>query len=75
MPPTKLGMTPGTTLTVEQAILGLVTKSANDAASALGEMMAGDEDRFAQLMTIRAHSLAWRIRRSATHRAFRIGDR
>jgi D-alanyl-D-alanine carboxypeptidase len=57
MPPTKLGLIPGTTLTVEQAILGLVTKSANDAASALGEMMAGDEDRFAQLMTVRAHAL------------------
>ncbi len=57
MPPTKLGLVPGTTLSVEQAILGLVTKSANDAASALGELLAGDEDRFAQLMTVRAHSL------------------
>lgn len=57
MPPTKLGLIPGTTLTVEQAVLGLVTKSANDAASALGEMLAGDEDRFAQLMTVRARSL------------------
>ena len=57
MPPTKLGLVPGTVLTVEQAILGLVTKSANDAAAALGELMAGDEDRFAQLMTVRAHAL------------------
>ncbi len=65
MPPTKLGLTPGTTLTVEQAILGLVTKSANDAASALGEMLAGDEDRFAQLMTVRAHALGM------THTTFR----
>ena len=39
MPPTKLGLLPGMTLTVEQALLGLVTKSANDAASALGELM------------------------------------
>src|SRR6201996_1038226 len=41
MEPTKLGLVPGTRLTVEQAILGLVTKSANDAASALGEFLGG----------------------------------
>ena len=57
MPPTKLGLLPGTYITVEQAMLGLVTKSANDAASALGEMLGGDEDRFAQLMTLRARGL------------------
>ena len=58
MSPTKLGLAPGTRLTVEQAILGLVTKSANDAAAALGEMLAGgDEDRFAQMMTLRARAL------------------
>ena len=57
MPPTKLGLLPGMTLTVEQALLGLVTKSANDAAAALGEMMGGDEEHFAEIMTLRAHSL------------------
>lgn len=57
MSPTKLGLAPGTTLTVEQAILGLVTKSANDAAAALGELMGGDEERFAQMMTLRARAL------------------
>ena len=57
MPPTKLGLVPGTMITVEQALLGLVTKSANDAACALGELLGGDEDRFAQLMTVRAHAL------------------
>lgn len=57
MPPTKLGLVPGTSLTVEQAVMGLVTKSANDAAAALGELLGGDEDRFAQLMTVRAHAL------------------
>lgn len=55
--PSKLGLLPGTRITVEQALLGLVTKSANDAAAALGEMLAGDEDRFAQMMTLRARSL------------------
>ena len=57
MPPTKLGLLPGTYITVEQAMLGLVTKSANDAASALGEMLGGDEDRFSQMMTLRARAL------------------
>ena len=57
MSPTKLGLTPGSAITVEQAILGLVTKSANDAAAALGEMLGGDEERFAQMMTLRARAL------------------
>ena len=42
---------------MEQAILGLVTKSANDAAAALGELLGGSEDRFAQMMTLRARAL------------------
>jgi len=57
MEPSKLGLVPGTRITVEQAILGLVTKSANDAASALGEMLGGSEDRFAAMMTLRARAL------------------
>jgi D-alanyl-D-alanine carboxypeptidase len=50
-------LVPGTRLTAEEAILGLVTKSANDAAAALGELLAGSEDRFAQMMTLRARAL------------------
>lgn len=57
MSPSKLGIVPGTRITVEEAILGLVTKSANDAAAAIGEMLGGDEDRFAELMTLRARAL------------------
>jgi D-alanyl-D-alanine carboxypeptidase len=57
MSPSKLGLTPGMRLTLEQAILGLVTKSANDAAAAVGEMLGGDETRFAQMMTLRARAL------------------
>ena len=58
MEPSKLDLVPGTYLTVEQAILGLVTKSANDAACALGELLAGgDEQQFAQMMTQKARSL------------------
>ena len=56
--PTKLGVRAGGSITVEQGILGLVTLSANDAATALGEMLGGgSEDRFAQLMTAKAHAL------------------
>jgi len=65
MAPTKLGLTPGTRITVEQAVLGLVTKSANDAASALGELMGGGEERFAEMMTLRARALGM------THTQFR----
>ncbi len=57
MSPSKLGLTPATRISVEQAILGLVTKSANDAAAALGELLGGDEERFAQMMTLRARAL------------------
>jgi D-alanyl-D-alanine carboxypeptidase len=57
MMPSKLGLVPGTAMTVEQALLGLVTKSANDAAAALGELLGGDEERFAQMMTMRARAL------------------
>jgi D-alanyl-D-alanine carboxypeptidase len=57
MEPSKLGITPDTRITVEEAILGLVTKSANDAAAALGELLGGSEERFAQMMTLRARAL------------------
>jgi D-alanyl-D-alanine carboxypeptidase len=57
MQPSKLGITPDTRITVEEAILGLVTKSANDAAAALGELLGGSEERFAQMMTLRARAL------------------
>ncbi|HTR16562.1 MAG TPA: D-alanyl-D-alanine carboxypeptidase family protein [Acetobacteraceae bacterium] len=57
MQPSKLGLVPGTNFTVEQAIYAIVTKSANDAACALGEFLGGDEPRFAQMMTLRARAL------------------
>jgi D-alanyl-D-alanine carboxypeptidase len=60
MEPVKLYLRPGTTLTVQQAILGMVTLSANDAAAVTGEYLGGTEDRFAQMMTLRAHSLGMR---------------
>jgi D-alanyl-D-alanine carboxypeptidase len=60
MEPTKLGLTPATRLSVEEAILSLVTMSANDAAAALGELLGGSEDRFAEMMTLRARALDMR---------------
>jgi D-alanyl-D-alanine carboxypeptidase len=57
MEPSKLGLVPGTYFTVSDAILAIVTKSANDAACALGELLGGDEQRFAQMMTMRARAL------------------
>jgi D-alanyl-D-alanine carboxypeptidase len=55
--PTKLGLRPGQTITVEDAIKGLVTRSANDAAVVIAEAIGGDEDDFAKLMTHKARSL------------------
>lgn len=55
MEPSKLGLRAGSTITIREAVLGLVTKSANDAACALGEFIGGgDEARFAQMMTQQA---------------------
>jgi D-alanyl-D-alanine carboxypeptidase len=55
--PTKLGLKPGQTIKVEDAIKGLVTRSANDAAVVIAEAIAGDEDDFAKLMTRKARAL------------------
>jgi D-alanyl-D-alanine carboxypeptidase len=55
--PTKLGLRPGQTLKVEDAIKGLVTRSANDAAVVIAEAIAGDETEFARLMTRKARAL------------------
>ncbi len=55
--PTKLELKPGQTITVEDAIKSIVTKSANDAAVAVAENLAGDEENFAKLMTHKAHAL------------------
>ena len=55
--PTKLGVRPGQTLMVEDAVKALVTKSANDAAVVIAEALAGSEDQFAILMTRKARAL------------------
>jgi D-alanyl-D-alanine carboxypeptidase len=55
--PTKLGLRPGQTIKVEDAIKGLVTRSANDAAVVIAEAIGGSEDDFAKLMTRKARAL------------------
>ncbi len=56
-PPTKLGIKPGQTIRARDAILALVTKSANDVACAIGEHISGTESAFAQAMTAKARQL------------------
>jgi len=55
--PTKLGLQAGRTVSVRDVVLGLVTKSANDAAVVAAENLAGSEPEFAQQMTQRARRL------------------
>jgi D-alanyl-D-alanine carboxypeptidase len=55
--PTKLGLHPGQTIRVEDAIKGVITRSANDAAVVIGEAIGGNEEDFARMMTRKAHAL------------------
>jgi D-alanyl-D-alanine carboxypeptidase len=55
--PSKLGFKPGQTIEARDAILALVTKSANDVACAVGEHLGGTESAFARDMTNRARRL------------------
>jgi D-alanyl-D-alanine carboxypeptidase len=55
--PSKLGLKPGQTIRVEDAILALVTKSANDVAATIGENLGGSEAKFAERMTRTARSI------------------
>lgn len=55
--PSKLGLKPGETISVEDAIKALVTKSANDASVVIAEAIGGSHERFAQMMTAKARSI------------------
>lgn len=56
-PPSRLGLRAGDSLTVEEGILGLVTQSANDAATVIAETLGGSEANFADMMTQKARQL------------------
>lgn len=52
--PTKLGLRAGQTVSVQDCIMGMVTKSANDAATVMGEGIGGTEPDFAKMMNAQA---------------------
>ena len=56
-PPTKMGLTPGGSVSVRDAAMALITRSANDAAVVLAEALGGDEPSFARTMTQKARQL------------------
>jgi D-alanyl-D-alanine carboxypeptidase len=55
--PSKLGLRAGEKIRVEDAIMALVTKSANDVACAVAEHLGGTEKNFSARMTQRARDL------------------
>lgn len=55
--PSKLGLTPGSTISAHDAILAMMTKSANDAAVVVAEALGKTEHKFSQMMTRKAHEL------------------
>jgi len=59
-PPSKLGLKPGETISVKDAILAVVTRSANDVAVVIAENLAGTEAAFAARMTATARSIGMR---------------
>ena len=52
--PTKLDLRAGQTISVNDCILGMVTKSANDAATVVAEGLGGTESHFADMMNAQA---------------------
>ena len=55
--PSKLGIAPGETISVDDAIKAIVTRSANDIAVTIAENLGGSESAFAAEMTEKAHEL------------------
>ena len=71
--PSRLGLRRGQTIAVEDAILALITKSANDVAVVLAEALYGTESNFAVAMTMRARDLG--LYRTAFLNASGLHDR
>ncbi|MDX5359706.1 MAG: D-alanyl-D-alanine carboxypeptidase [Alphaproteobacteria bacterium] len=72
-PPSKLGLKPGETIEVEDAIRALIVKSANDVATAVGEHLGGSEKGFAKVMTRKARELG--MSRTTFRNAHGLPDR
>ena len=73
MAPSKIGFTPGETIDVEDAIMALITKSANDVAATVAENVSGSEEAFAEAMTRKARSLG--MNRTVFRNASGLPDR
>lgn len=56
-PPSKLGLRAGDTIRVRDAMLALITKSANDVATVVAEGLGKTESNFARKMTTKARTL------------------
>jgi D-alanyl-D-alanine carboxypeptidase len=56
-PPSKLGLKAGDTIAVKDAILAVITRSANDVAVVIAENLAGTESGFAARMTTTARAI------------------
>ena len=59
-PPSRIGLKAGDRITVLQAVKALVTKSANDVATAVAEHLGDSEANFARMMTRKARELGMR---------------
>ena len=57
MAPSSLEVDAGTTISADEAIKAIITKSANDVAAAIAENLGGSESAFAARMTRVAHSI------------------
>ncbi|MFD2441683.1 serine hydrolase [Paracoccus kondratievae] len=59
-PPSRLGLKPGQRIELRYLIRAAAVKSANDAATVIGEGLAGSEEKFARQMTQTARALGMR---------------
>jgi serine-type D-Ala-D-Ala carboxypeptidase (penicillin-binding protein 5/6) len=57
VPASKLYLRPGQTITIKHLLYGILLSSANDASMVLAEGIAGSVERFAELMTKKAHDI------------------
>lgn len=55
--PYKFAIGAGNTISVQEAVMGMVVLSTNDAATAVAETLAGSEEAFGQMMTSKAREL------------------
>ncbi len=56
-PPSKLGLKKGQKISVRNLLRGAAIRSANDAATALGEFISGSESKFSDYMTLTARKM------------------